>query len=119
MGAKQLVVQEAAETMRSLGRNIHPQFPPGEFAGIGFGVDGDGVSRDEDGVVVVGHLVRQVIGALGGVVFEQVSQHFGGSQVIDGHDVEQLSAKHLAEGQAADAAEAVDCDAHGHSCKTS
>lgn len=99
--------------------HIHPQFPPGEFAGVGFGVDGNGVSINQDGAVVVGHLVCQGIGALGGVILEQVSQHSGGSQVIDGHDVEQLSAKHLAEGQAADAAEAVDCNAHGHSCKTS
>ena len=53
--------------------------------------------------------------ALSGVVLQQVSQHFGAGQVVDGDDFVALSLKHLTEGQAADAAKTIDSNFNSHS----
>ena len=55
--------------------------------------------------------------ALSGVVLQQVSQHLGGGQIVDGNNLEALSAEHLTESQTADTAKTVNCnfDRHGNS----
>ena len=53
--------------------------------------------------------------ALSGVVLEQVSQHLGAGQVIDGNNFVALSLKHLTESQTADTAKTIDSNFNSHS----
>jgi hypothetical protein len=55
-----------------------------------------------------------VVATLSGVVLEQVSQHGRLGQVVDGNDLIALSAEHLTESEAADAAKAIDSNFYGH-----
>ena len=67
---------------------------------------------------MLAHLLKydstQSVSALSGVVLQQVSQHLGGGQVVDGDDLEALSAEHLTESQTADTTETIDSNFNRH-----
>ena len=69
-------------------------------------IDDDGILGSFDGVLVLTDLAQER--ALSGVVLEQVSQHLGAGQVIDGNNFVALSLKHLTESQTADTAKTID-----------
>ena len=52
--------------------------------------------------------------ALRGVVFEEVQQHVGRSEVVDGDDFDIFRFVHLAQSEAADTSESVDGDFDCH-----
>ena len=54
------------------------------------------------------------VGALSSVVLQQVGQHRGAGQVVDGDHFVALSAEHLTESQTANAAETIDSNFNGH-----
>ena len=54
--------------------------------------------------------------ALRGVVLQQIREHVGRGEVVDGDDLGALVTEHLAEGQTADATEAVDSNLNCHVC---
>ena len=98
----------------ALQNHVHAQLAPGQLGGVGLGIDGNGLTVDNDVVLAGFHGVLVAVVALGGIVLQQVSQHLGRGQVIDGDNLITLSAEHLAESQTADPAEAVDCNFNRH-----
>ena len=76
-------------------------------------IDDDGILGSFDGVLVLTDLAQER--ALSGVVLEQVSQHLGAGQVIDGNNFVALSLKHLTESQTADTAKTIDSNFNSHS----
>ena len=60
-----------------------------------------------------GVALRNIV-ALRGVVLQQVREHLGGSQVVDGDDFVALSAEHLTERQTTDTAKTIDCNFNRH-----
>ena len=76
-------------------------------------IDDDGILSSFDGVLVLTDLAQER--ALSGVVLEQVSQHLGAGQVIDGNNFVALSLKHLTESQTADTAKTIDSNFNSHS----
>ena len=54
------------------------------------------------------------VGALSGVVLQQVSQHSGRGQVVDSDDFEALSTEHLTESQTADTTKTVNSNFNRH-----
>ena len=53
-------------------------------------------------------------GALSGIVLQQVSQHLGAGQFVDGDDLVTLSVEHLTESQTANAAKTIDSNSYSH-----
>jgi len=49
---------------------------------------------------------------LGGIVLEQMGQHSGAGQIVDGHHIVAFSAEHLTESKTANATETVDSNFH-------
>ena len=58
-------------------------------------------------------MVARVI-TLSGVVLQEVREHLGGGEVVDGDDVGALMREHLTERQTTDAAEAVNSNLDCH-----
>ena len=90
--------------------DVDVEFLPGQVLCIGLFVDGDVAVVDLDAVPVRGNVMEIRIAALHRVILEQVREHLRIGQVVDRNDVDVLVLVHLAEGQASDAAEAVDCN---------
>ena len=101
------------EEAGALQHNVHAQLAPGQLGRVRVFVDGDLLAVDNNVVLAGLHRVA-VIAALRGVIFQQVREHLGAGKVVDCDDLIALGAEHLAEGQAADAAEAVDCNFYCH-----
>src|SRR5699024_1955712 len=75
-------------------------------------VDDDGVLGGRNGVLVLADLAAE--GALSGIVLQQVSQHLGAGQIVDGDDLVTLSVEHLTESQTANAAKTIDSNSYSH-----
>ena len=95
------------------------QLAPGAVLGVLNGVDLDLLAVDDDGVLggrndvlVLADLAAE--GALGGIVLQQVSQHLGAGQIVDGDDLVALSVEHLTESQTANAAKTIDSNSYSH-----
>ena len=97
----------------ALQHNVHTQLAPGQLGRVRVLIDSDFLAVDNDVVLAGLHRVA-VIAALRGVIFQQVREHLRAGEVVDCDDLIALGAEHLAEGQAADAAEAVDCNFYCH-----
>ena len=98
----------------ALQHDVHLQLAPGAIRSVLLGVDDDLMAVHDDGVVGGLNLVIVGVVALGGVILQQVRQHLGGGQVVDGDDLVALSAEHLTESQAADAAKTIDSNFNSH-----
>ncbi len=103
----------------ALQNHVNTQLAPGQLGGVGLGIDGDLLAIDGDGALASGNGVGQSILALSGVILQQMSQHLGGSQVVDGDNLVTLSAEHLTESQTTNAAETVNCNFNCHDKITS
>ena len=85
------------------------------LGGVGLRVNGDLLAVDNDVVLAsLNDMALSSVVALSGVVLQQMSQHLGGSQVVDSDDFEALSAEHLTESQTADTAKTIDCNFNRH-----
>ena len=93
---------------------VYADLAPGQILGVFLRIDLDGLAIDSDGILTGGDLVAQSIAALGGILLQQMSQHFGAGQIVDCDDLIALGAEHLAESQAADTAKTVDCNFYRH-----
>ena len=96
-----------------LDHDVGAEVAPGQRGGILLGEDLQLVAVDADAAVRYLHLAREA--AQDGVVLEQVGEHLGVDQVVDGDEVD-VRARRLgrAEEVAPDAPEAVDADLHCH-----
>ena len=101
------------EEAGALQHHVDAQLAPGQLGGLGVLVDGDLLAVHGDGVLTGLHGVA-VVTALGGIVLQQMSQHLGAGQIVDGHHFIALGAEHLTESQTADAAETIDCNFNSH-----
>ena len=54
------------------------------------------------------------VAALGGVILQQMREHLGAGQVVDGDDFVALSAEHLTESETTDAAESINSNLNRH-----
>ena len=98
---------------------VYAQLAPGALFGILDGVDGDLFAVNNDGILgrFDGVLIltdHAAIALLGGVILEQMSQHRGAGQIVDGDHVVPGSAEHLTERKTTDAAEAIDSNFNCH-----
>ena len=100
--------------------NVDTQLAPGQISSVRHLVDDDLLAVDNDVVVfafalmeINGVALRNIV-ALRGVVLQQVREHLGGSQVVDGDDFVALSAEHLTESQTADTAKTIDRNFNRH-----
>ena len=103
----------------ALQHHIHVQGAPGAVGSVLLSVDLDFLAVHDDGVLGGLHGVEiladtAAVGALRGVVLQQVGQHGGRGQVVDGDDFVALSAEHLTESKTADTAEAIDSNLNSH-----
>ena len=85
---------------------------PLELGGIFFGADDDAFAVDDDGCVIGGDFAG--IGSVDGIILEEMSEGFGGCQVIDGNDLDFSTLECGAKNKAPDAAEAVDTNFDCH-----
>ena len=104
----------------ALQNNVNANLAPRAILSVLNGVDLDFLAIDDDrilgsfdGVLVLTDLAQER--TLSGVVLEQVSQHLGAGQVIDGNNFVALSLKHLTESQTADTAKTIDSNFNSHS----
>ena len=95
--------------------NVHTQLAPGQLGSVGLGIDGD-LLAVHNNVVLAGlnNMALSSVVALGGVVLQQVSQHCGAGQIVDGNNLKALSAEHLTESQTADTAKTIDRNFNRH-----
>ena len=105
----------------ALQHNVHTDLAPGAVSRVLLGVDLDFFSVHDDGVLssLYGVLVltdSAKVRALCSVVLQQVSEHLGAGQIVDGNHLIPLSAEHLAESKPADSAETVNRNFYRH-CK--
>ena len=98
----------------ALQNDVHLQLAPGAIGGVLLGVDADLLAVHDDGVLGGLDLVVAGVVALGGVILQQVGQHLGGGQVVDGDDLIALSAEHLTESQTANAAKTINSNFNSH-----
>ena len=99
----------------ALEHDVNAQLAPRQLSSIGLGVDGDLLAVDGDVVLAsLNDVALSSVVALGGVVLQQVSQHLGGSQVVDGDNFVALSAEHLTESKATNAAETINSNFNSH-----
>ena len=99
----------------ALQNNVNTQLAPGQLGSVGLCVDGDLLAIDNN--VVLAGLDDMTLGSvvtLSGIVLQQVSQHLGRGQVVDGDDLEALSTEHLTESQTADTTETIDSNFNRH-----
>ena len=94
--------------------DVHVELAPGQLSGVGHGVNGDLLAVDDDVILAGFDGAGQSIGALGGVILQQMRQHLGGGQIVDGDDFVALSTEHLTERETADAAKTIDSNSYGH-----
>ncbi len=112
----------------ALENNVYLQLAPGEFCRVGFCIDGDFLTVNDDGtgsdnglsvfcedcVLIIYRVLAftELAGetALGGVILEKMGEHFRTGEVIDGDYFVTVSLKHLTERQTADTAKTVDCN---------
>jgi len=78
-----------------------------------FSVHNDGILGGFNCVQILADLAD--VAALSGVVLEQVSQHSGAGQIIDGNYFVAFGAEHLSESQTSDTAKAINRNFNGHS----
>jgi len=104
----------------ALQNDVDAQLAPGAILSILNCVDGDLLAVDDDvilaslnGVLVLANLAQER--ALCGVVLQQVSQHSGAGQIVDGDDFVTVSLEHLTESQTADTAKTIDSNFNSHS----
>jgi len=100
--------------------DVHAQLAPGQLGRVRHLVDDDLLAVDNNVVVLAFTLVEidRVTGghivALGGVVLEQVREHFGGGQIVDGNNFVTFGTEHLTERQTADTTKTIDCNFNRH-----
>ena len=94
--------------------DVNAELAPGELGGVGLLVDGNLLAVDGDGVLAGHDLVVTGVVALRGVVLQEVREHVGGGEVVDGDDLGALVTEHLTERQTADATKAVDSNLYCH-----
>ena len=104
----------------ALQHDVDAQLAPRAVLGVLDGVDGDLLAVDLDvvltggnGVLVLADLAQER--TLRGVVLQQVRQHSGAGQVVDGDDFVAVRLEHLTESQTADTAKTIDSNFYSHS----
>ena len=104
----------------ALQNDVNAQLAPGAVLGVLDGVDldllavhDDGILGGIDSVLVLTDFAQER--ALRSVVLQQVSQHLGAGQVVDGNDLVAGSLEHLTERQTADTTKTIDCNFDSHS----
>ena len=104
----------------ALEHDVNAQLAPGQFRSVRHLVDDDLLAVDNNVVVfafalveINGMTLRNIV-ALRGVVLQQMRQHLGGSQVVDGDNLVAFRAKHLTERQTADTSKTIDCNFNRH-----
>ena len=116
----------------ALQHHVHIQGLPGQVLGLGLGVNGDLLAIHGDGAgnlhglavlfedgLLGGHGVLVLaddaaVPLLSGVILQEVSQHGGAGEVVDGDDLIPFRAEHLTECETTDAAKTVDCNFDRH-----
>ena len=116
----------------ALEHDVNVQGFPGQVGRLGLGVDGDFLAVHGDGAGNLhglavffehglfgfdGVLVfadHAAVTLLSGVILEQMSQHRGAGQVVDGNDLIPGSVEHLTESETADASKTVDSNFYSH-----
>jgi len=109
----------------ALEHDVDAELTPGEVHGFGFGIDGDLLAIDDDGARDLDGLAvflvfrfdgidgveiladDAAITLLGGVVLQEVGEHLGAREVVDGDDFVAFGTKHLTESETANASESV------------
>ena len=97
----------------ALEHDVNTQLAPGALFGILDGVDGDLFAVNDDGILgrFDGVLVladHAAVALLGGVILEQMGQHRGAGQVVDGDHIITGGTEHLTERKTTDPAKAID-----------
>ena len=91
---------------------VYLQLAPGQLRSVSLCINLDLFAVYDDGVIGSGHGVSQCVLALRRIVLQQVSQHFGRSQVVDSNHFIAFCAEHLTESQTADTAETIDSNSY-------
>ena len=81
---------------------------PRNLRGVSFLVDVDLLAVDRDGILAGFHLVRVFVLALRRIVLQEVCEHLGVREIVDGYDFIALCIKHLTKREAADTSETID-----------
>jgi hypothetical protein len=100
----------------ALEHDVDVEVAPRQVVGVGLLVDLDLLAVDDDGILGGLDLVITGVVALRGVVLQQVSEHVGRGEVVDGNDLGTLVTEHLTESQTTDTTEAVDSNLNCHVC---
>ena len=98
----------------ALENDVDVEVAPGQVVSVGLGVDLDLLAVDDDGVLGSLDLVIARVVALRGVILQQVREHVGRGEVVDGNDLGALVTEHLTESQTADATKAVNSNLYCH-----
>ena len=100
----------------ALEHDVDVEVAPRQVVSVGLLVDLDGLAIDGDGILTGDNLMIAAVVALRGIILQQVSEHIGRGEVVDGNDLGALVTEHLTEGQTTDATEAVDSNLYCHAC---
>nr|DAI72248.1 MAG TPA: hypothetical protein [Bacteriophage sp.] len=95
--------------------HIDSQLAPGQLSSVGLGINRDLFTINGNGAVTPVNIVTlgNII-ALRGIVLQQVSQHLGCGQIIDGDDFITVCSEHLPECETTDTTKTIDCNFYRH-----
>ena len=93
---------------RAFEHDVDVMLAPRNLRGIGFLVDVDLLAVDRDGILASFHLVRVFVLALRRIILQEVREHLGVREIVDGYDFIALCIKHLTKREAADTSETID-----------
>ena len=102
----------AGEEAGAFEDDVHTQLAPRQFFRVSVGEDFDFFTVDDE--VVTFEFGGAVEATLRGVIFEEVQQHVGRSEVVNGDDFDIFRFVHLAQSETADTSESVDGDFDCH-----
>ena len=94
--------------------NINVVFFPRNVLGVFFGVDFNLFAVDGDGIFAGGHFVGVFIFALGGIILQEMREHFRAGQIVNRNDFIPFRVKHLTERQTTDTTETVNTNFYCH-----
>ncbi len=105
------LVLGAVET-GALENYVYADLAPGQLAGVSLSINGDFLTVNDNGILACLYSVQiltdhTAIALLSSVILQEVCEHSGVGQVVDGNYLITLSTEHLTESQTTDTAEAV------------
>ena len=103
------------EASRALHHHVDAQLAPGQLGRVGLGQQPNPLTADHEGVFALDADVHGQL-AVHGIPLEQVGHLSGIGEIVDGDELEVVARAFQcsAEGEASDAAEAIDGDFRGH-----